>query len=138
MMNRTSFTTWLDRHRDLGVLALRLFVGARLVYGVLDNVISGEHMREFEQFLTQFHFPWPAVAAPLSVYAQLLTGLAILLGWQTRLAALLMMVNFAVALLMVHRQDTVEGATPALALFFCCVLLFFQGAGRFAMDKAAG
>jgi putative oxidoreductase len=61
---------WLDRKKDAGVLLMRLFVGLRLVYGVIDNVLQPERMIEFSKFLEQFGFPLPLVSAIVSVYAQ--------------------------------------------------------------------
>jgi len=127
--------SWFDRNRDWGILLLRLFIGVRLIYGVIDNVISWEHMIRFSDFLKDFHFPFPKACAVTSVYLQLLAGIMIVLGLRIRYAALLMIVNFAIALFMVHRHDSVEGMTPALAILFCCILFLFQGAGRISIDK---
>src|SRR3712207_2864433 len=91
----------LGRHRDLGPLALRLFAGTFLVYMSQDNVFDPARMAEFEKFLTQFGFPFPALAAPLSVYAQFTAGVLFLLGLFVRPAAAVMIVNFIVALVMV-------------------------------------
>jgi len=122
----------LNKQSDAGVLLLRLFVGVRLIYGVTDNIFSWQHMLQFRDFLQAFHFPFPLVCAVISVYAQLLAGIMIILGWKIRLAAFLMIINFSIAVL-VHRNDTFEQMTPALALLFCCVLFLFQGGGRYSL-----
>lgn len=129
------FFSWFHRHQDWGIFLLRLFIGLRLIYGVMDNVISWEHMLSFSTFLEKFNFPVPLVSAITSVYLQLLAGMMIVVGLYTRYAALIMIVNFAIALVTVHRHDTVEGMTPALAIMFCCLLFLFQGAGRIAIDE---
>ena len=127
--------SWFKRNAHWGLFLLRLFIGLRLIYGVIDNVFSWHKMLEFRDFLQQFSFPFPLVCAVVSVYAQFLAGLAIILGWKIRLAALLMIINFLVALIMIHRNQSVEAMTPALAILFCCILFLFQGAGRMAIDK---
>ena len=124
---------WLDRNKDVGIFLLRLFVGLRLIYGVTDNVFSWEHMKAFEAFLAANHFPFPLISAVVSVYAQLVCGILILIGYQIRIASLIMIINFLVALLMVHRNDTVEGMTPALAMLFGSAVFLFYGAGRIAV-----
>jgi putative oxidoreductase len=124
---------WLDRNKDAGILLLRIFIGLRLVYGVADNVFSWKHMQAFESFLQANHFPLPLYSAILSVYAQLICGLMILTGFHIRAAGLIMVINFLVALIMVHRNDTIEGMTPALAMLFSSVVFVFYGAGRFAL-----
>lgn len=127
--------SWFDRNRDWGIFLLRLFIGFRLIYGVLDNVINWEHMIKFRDFLKDFHFPFPMICAVASVYLQLLAGIMIVLGLRIRYAASLMIINFVVALVMVHRHDSVEAMTPPLAILFCCLLFLFQGAGRISIDK---
>src|SRR5687767_14710498 len=113
-----SFYTWLAKNEDTGILLLRLFIGIRLIYGVVDNIFSWVHMLEFKLFLAKFNFPFPLISAIVSVYAQAIAGIMILIGWKIRIAAILMIVNFFVALSMVHRHDSFEGMTPALAIFF--------------------
>lgn len=127
--------SWFERNGNLGVLFLRLFIGTRLIYGVIDNIIAWEKMIEFATFLEKFSFPFPMYSAVISVYAQLFAGVMIILGFKIRWASLLMIVNFLVALIMVHRNDTFEGMTPALAILFACLLFLFNGAGKFGLDS---
>lgn len=123
------------KNKDIGILLLRLFIGVRLIYGVQDNILDWDRMIEFKDFLQQFHFPFPLVSAVVSVYAQFIAGLLILIGWKIRWAAVLMIINFLVALVMVHRGQTFEQITPPLAIFFCGLLFLFTGAGRYSLDK---
>ncbi len=73
----------------------------------------------------------------VSVYAQAIAGIMILLGWNMRMAATLMIINFLLALIMVHRNDTLEGMTPALAILFSSLLFLFQGAGNISLEKSS-
>ena len=127
--------SWFHRNQDWGILLLRVFVGLRLIYGVIDNVVSWEHMMKFSSFLHSFNFPVPLASAITSVYLQLLAGFMIVLGLYFRYAALAIIINFSVALLTVHWHDSPEGMTPALAILFCCILFLFQGPGRISIDE---
>jgi putative oxidoreductase len=118
-----------------GILVLRIFIGPRLIYGVVDNIVSWTKMEEFSAFLNSFGFPFPILSAVVSVYAQFIAGIAILIGYQIRIAAALMVFNFVVALIMVHRHDSVEAMTPALAMLFGSACLFFTGAGKWILIK---
>lgn len=126
---------WFKRNQDLGILLLRIFIGVRLIYGVQDNVLNWEDMIRFSDFLKEFHFPFPMACAIVSVYAQLVAGILILLGWLTRYAALLMIINFVIALIMVHRNDSFEAMTSPLSILFCCLLFLFNGPGGISIDK---
>ena len=121
----------------LGLLLLRSFIGTRLLYGVVDNIFSWEQMLEFSEFLSAHGFPFPLISAVVSVYIQFFGGLFILLGFKTRLAAVILVINFMVALLAVHIpiNDTVEGMTPAIAMLFGCLTLFFTTAGKISIDE---
>ena len=122
-------------NKDIGILLLRIFIGVRLVYGVLDNMLHWERMIEFKDFLQQFHFPLPLVSAIVSVYAQLIAGILILIGWKIRWAAALMVINFLVAIFMVHRNQSFEEMTTPLAMLFSNLLFFFTGAGKYSVDR---
>ncbi|MGF7169203.1 putative membrane protein YphA (DoxX/SURF4 family) [Sphingobium xanthum] len=87
---------------DAALLALRLLTGAFLVHGVWDNIVDPARMEEFVLFLRATGFVSPESMAPLSVYAQFLIGIALILGLATRWAGLLLIVNFVIAVVMVH------------------------------------
>ena len=109
-------------------------MGGRIFIGVWDNVVNSEKMAEFAQFLSSYNVPYPTLAAPLSVYAQLICGLLIILGLQTRFVAFLMMINFLVAFFVVDIHLSLEQMTPALAMLFGSFLLIFEGPGKFSLD----
>ena len=125
---------WLSHHSDIGILLLRGFVGIRLIYGVIDNVMSWQHMLAFRDFLAQFNFPFPLASACISVYCQLIAGVFMILGFNIRFAAILMIINFLIAIAVVHRDHSFEIMTPALSLLFISILFLFQGAGRYAVS----
>jgi putative oxidoreductase len=129
-------TAWLERNRALGVPLFRLFLGATLVYGTQDNVFSGARMLEFRDFLVQNDFPFPLFNAYLSAYAQFICGLLIVAGAFTRPAAAVMVVNFIVALVMVHWTLPFNANISPLAMLFGSLLLLFHGPGAYSVDAA--
>ena len=122
------------RYADLGLLLLRVATGAFLIYQSHDNVFSGARMDEFEKFMAQFGFVYPALLAPLSVYAQFAAGIAFILGLFTRLFGLITAVNFIVAVWMVHWSDPVPGTWPAAILIFLGLYFGLRGSGRYGLD----
>jgi putative oxidoreductase len=125
----------LSRFSDLGLLALRVVVGAFLIWGVQDNIVSEERMQEFVRFCAANGFPAPQFMAPLSVYAQFICGALLIVGLFTRLAAIVMAVHFVVAVLMVHLQQDFRAQWPALNLVFLCAYFAVRGAGHWAADR---
>ncbi|HYD89599.1 MAG TPA: DoxX family protein [Vitreimonas sp.] len=118
------------------MLALRVVVGGFLIWGVWDNVQSADRMAEFAGFLAQHGFAMPELMAPLSVWAQLLCGLAFVLGLFTRWAGVVCAFNFIVALIMVDAALGVRGAFPATMLVLVGFCLATLGAGSFSVDAA--
>ena len=127
--------TWFKQHKDVGILLLRLFIGSRLLYGVLDNILHWEHMLAFEAFLKNFHFPFPLLSAIVSVYAQAIAAILILIGFKIRWAALVMVVNFTIAYMAVHWGEQYDASTAPLAMLFCNALFLFTGAGKYSFDR---
>ena len=131
-----SIEKWLAANRHFGIFFLRLFVGLRLLYGVVDNVLSWEKMLEFSAFLESNDFPVPLICAVTSVYVQFIGSLLILLGYKIRLASFVLVINFLVALLLhIRAGDSIEGMTPALAMLFGSLTFMFTGAGKIALEK---
>jgi putative oxidoreductase len=122
------------RRREYGALFIRLLVGYRLVIGTQDNVFSYERMLEFEAFLRANGFPFPLFNAFLSAYAQFLCGLLFIVGLWVRPAAAVMVVNFIVALAMVHVGLPFERNFEALTMLFGSAFLLFNGAGGASVD----
>ncbi len=120
---------------DYALLALRIMVGAFLIWGVWDNIASAERMREFVEFLTKFRFPAPELMARLSVWVQFFVGLSFITGILTRWAGILCMINFIVAIAMVDRFAGVRGAFASACLVAIGLYLATYGAGRFSLDS---
>lgn len=119
---------------DAALLAARLAIGAFLIFGVWDNIVSADRMAHFAAFLASHGFPAPSLAAPLSVWAQFLCGIAFIAGFGTRWAGLICAVNFAVAVAMVDYKLGIRGAFPATCLTLFGLIFATIGAGRFSVD----
>jgi putative oxidoreductase len=132
MTNRIA--DWLDAQREWGPVFVRLFAGVFLIYMSQDNVFSWARMEEFARFLGQFGFPVPLFCAVLSVAAQFLAGLLFLAGAFVRESAAVMVVNFVVALVMVHPKLPFREALDPSAMLASALCLLFTGAGRLSVD----
>ena len=122
-------------YADWGLLLLRLTFATQLIWGTQDNVFSWEQMLEFRDFLAAHGVPYPLLAAYLSVYAQFLAGLCWIAGLATRLASLIMVINFIAALIIVHIGLPYEQNFPAINLLAVALCLFLTGPGRFSLDS---
>ena len=124
----------MHRHREIAPLLLRLFLAFVLIYGTQDNVFSSARMLEFRDFLAANGFPWPLASAYLSAYAQLITGILLAFGLFTRAAAAVVVVNFVVALLMVHVGQPFNANIAPLAMLVGGLFFVIYGAPRYSLD----
>ena len=135
MLSRLLRLDFFERYRDYAPLFLRLLIGIFIIHGVQDNMLSSERMEEFEKFLAARGVPAAAAAARLSVYAQFICGVSILLGAWIRLAAIPFIINFIAAILIAHLGDTFRGMFPALTMIAAGFFFLFHGAGKLSVDE---
>ncbi|RYD14563.1 MAG: DoxX family protein [Lysobacteraceae bacterium] len=126
----------LARFEDAALALMRLVVGAFLVWGVQDNVLDAERMQEFEQFLAKSGFIGAAFMARLSVWTQLLVGVAFIAGFATRWAGIVCAVHFVVAIAMVDMHGGIRASFPSACLVVIGLYLACRGAGRISIDHA--
>ena len=125
---------FFKRHRDYAPVFLRVLIGSFIIWGVQDNVLSWDQMLDFEKFLRARGVPASMLAAHLSVYAQLICGISILLGVFIRITSVIFIVNFIFAITIAHRGDSFRGMFPALMMIAAGLFFLFNGAGKLSID----
>lgn len=123
-------------HRDLGVLAIRLAFGYQLISGAWAYASSPSvKMPEFTGYLSSIGFPFPTVGTYLAIYTELIGGLLWVLGYQTRLASALLLINFTVAVMLAHVSigDSYANTFPSLNLWVISLFLLLNGAGQYSL-----
>lgn len=125
----------LEKYKEYGPIFIRLLIGVFLIWGVQDNIRSSAQMAEFAGFMGARGVPFAMFAAYLSVYAQLICGISILLGAFVRLTSVVMIINFIAAIIIAHRGDTFQGMFPALLMIAVALFFLFHGAGRLSVDE---
>ena len=130
-----------------GTTLLRLVVGviffahgAQLMLGWFGGFGFHASMQVFTGML---HIP--AVFAVVAICAEFFGGLALILGFLTRLAAIGIAVDMVVAIIMVHRQygffmnwygtQKGEGYEYHLLVIAICIYLLIEGAGAISVDR---
>ncbi|HZE97601.1 MAG TPA: DoxX family protein [Planctomycetota bacterium] len=127
-----------DKATSAGLLVLRLFLGLGLMaHGWQKFFVFG--VSGFAGLLEKLGAPAPYASAWLSAGTELAGGLLIALGLLTRLAAIPLAFNMAVAAFLAHSgyfiTNTPPGREYALNLGAAFVALALTGAGRFSIDN---
>lgn len=126
-----------EKRKDIALLIVRLAFGTRLIYGSIDNITDWGRMLEFKGFLDANGFPLPLFCAIVSVYAQFFAGISWIIGYKIRIFALLMILNFTIAIIGAHllQGDTYINTAPAIHLLAISFLIYFLHAGRYSVDS---
>lgn len=126
---------FLDRLQPLGLLVLRLVLGAAMIAHGSTKVFGG--ISHHVKFVAEHGMPgWLGY---FSAYAEFLGGALLVIGLLTRIAAIAVCINMMVAVLKVHlHQGFMGGYEYPIALSAMAFALLFTGPGPISVDWAMG
>ena len=138
----------LAPYQDLGPLCLRVVLGVIFFAHGSQKLLGwfdGSGLQETTRAFWQMGFWPPMFWAFVAALTEFAGGLALLAGWRTREAALLLGAVMLVAMLKVHLPNGFfmnfslvpgvgHGIEYNLALLGGCLALLFGGPGRYAWD----
>lgn len=120
-----------------GITTLRVVVGAVFfAHGLQKLLVHG--VSGVAAFLAQAGFPAPFGAAVLLMGVETVCGLALVVGFLTRWAAIPLAITMLVAAVAVHLPNGFflpNGYEYALTLFAACTSLSLLGPGALALDN---
>ncbi|GIX49205.1 MAG: quinol oxidase [Candidatus Tectimicrobiota bacterium] len=119
-----------------GLTVLRVIVGVVFFLHGWQKLFSWG-LGSVAGFMSQSGIPLPGLAAVVVTAAELLGGLALILGLLTRWAALVLAVNMLVAILVVHLRHGFflpNGFEFALSLLAANVALLLEGGGKLELE----
>jgi putative oxidoreductase len=126
---------------DLALLLARIALSALFIPAGLRKLLD---LGAFSASLQKQGVPFPEVLAPLGAGVEVLGALAVMLGFQLRVATVLMIVFTVIATLIAHRFWEFDGPARQtqqgqffknLALVGGYVALWVSGGGRYALDR---
>ncbi len=97
--------------------------------GGLQNVVG---------MMQAMEVPAPQTMAAVHAGTEFFGGLAVILGWHTRLASLALIINYATAIRKIHWDKGIlgeGGAEMPLALIGAFLTLFLAGPGKLSLDR---
>jgi putative oxidoreductase len=141
MQRLSAFAAWAESHRELWLDCVRIYLGLGLfARGLL--LVTNTSTGYFIDVLQRANQPWIVTGAVLHyvMLAHALGGLMLLVGFLTRIAALVQVPILAGAVFFVHRQDGLFAMGQSLefsALVLFLLLVFVvNGAGKWSLDHA--
>src|ERR1700730_9567507 len=120
--------------QNTGLGLIRILVGAFMVYHG-SEVFDQDKMNGYEKWLTDLHFPSPALMAYLGKGSEFVGGIFLTLGLFTRLAIIPLIITMAVICFgMGHGKIFMDDQHPFLFILLFLVF-FFCGPGSWSLDK---
>ena len=128
-MDRTSFVApaW-------GMVPLRVVIGLVFLMHGSQKLLN---LNSTAAFFDSIGIPIAQVAAALVTAVEILGGVALILGWFTRVVAALLAIDMAVAILTARMDGgffAPSGFEFELTLLGACLTLAVMGAGGFSLD----
>ncbi len=117
---------------DFGLLLMRTFFSLGMMthgYGKFLKVIQGDF---------EFGDPigiGPTLSLILTVIAEFIAPILIILGWKTRIATLFPTITMIVAFFIVHDGDPFSRKEKAFVYLIAFLTLYFTGPGKYSLDK---
>jgi putative oxidoreductase len=131
------FSTASSKQINIGLMILRLVVGAIFV------AHGGQKLFQFgfdgvTGAFGRMGIPMPGVLGPFVALVEFFGGLALITGLLTRLAAVALVVDMLVAILVVHMKNgffAPTGIEFPLMLLGSAALITIAGAGEWSLDR---
>jgi putative oxidoreductase len=117
---------------DIGLLIARVMIASlMLTHGIpkLEMLFSGEPVR----FLPVMGMS-PELSLTLTVFAEVICSIFLLVGFATRLAAIPLIITMLVAALLIHAADPIATKEPALNYLIVYLMLLLAGSGKYSID----
>ncbi len=129
---------YVGNRGDLALIIIRLAVGAVFVAHGISKLNTG--MEGVGKFFGSIGIPFSSFFAWIVTAVEIVGGIALLVGFEARFAALLLSVVMVVAIVSTKLKNGLLGKGGAgfeleLILLAANLAIFFQGAGRFSLDK---
>lgn len=128
---------WLDKHRDLGLLLLRVGIGISFMFHGLPKLLAGPEL--WAQLggalgLMGIHFA-PTFMGLVAALSEFVGGFLLVIGLFSRPASFFMLNTLIVATVMhLKLGDSFDKYSHALELAIVFLSLIFIGSGKFSLD----
>jgi putative oxidoreductase len=117
---------------DLAAFALRLIFGGFFVYYGYTKLAS------YNQILPMFGDIigiGSQVSFNLVIFAELICGFLVLIGFRTRITVIPIFITMIVAYFVAHAKDPFEAKQLALLFLLLSIVIFLLGSGRYSVDS---
>lgn len=120
--------------QSYATIFIRLAFGFHLIqytYGDVFELSAGNSNKEW---LGSMGVPFPYLMGWVYILIEFIGGIALIVGFKVRWFAMLLIINFIVALLLVHIGKTYKESFEAIQMLAVSLFCLFNGAGKISID----
>lgn len=126
--------------KDLAILVARICISSVFIWAAFEKLINWSGTVDY---VKQKNIPYAALALPLAIAIQIFGGLSLLLGYQIRIGALILILFIVPAAIRFHDFWNLEGSVRTLektlfmkdvAIFGSLIMILVMGGGRFCLN----
>ena len=131
-MNLKKYLIGADSDANVGLLILRVFIGAALLTHGWGKMFGG--LGGFIDGVTQMGFPAPTLLGFLAAFAESFGAILLAVGLLTRPAAFLIVATMAGAAIKVHGGQSFGEQEMAWLYLVPALFFLLKGAGKWSLD----
>ena len=127
----------LDQYREYAALPLKLVFLYYLITALSAGSYQWSKIAAFSEQLSGLGFPMPIFFAAVGTYMLFIAYICIVVGWQTRLASIPIIIYFAIAIVTYHipKDHGIRDAFPAIVLLLLGIFFLINGSGKPSVEK---
>jgi putative oxidoreductase len=129
------FEKFFEKYKFVAPLFLRLAFGYHLIQYTYGDIFEGTAGTSNSEWLGSKGVPFPYLMGWIYILTEFFGGIALIIGFKTRYFALLLTINFIVALAIVHIGDTYKNSFDAIHMLVISIFFLFNGAGNISIDN---
>jgi putative oxidoreductase len=125
---------WFEKLQPYAAIFIRLAFGYHLLQYSYDDVFQGTAGSGNEEMLRGMGVPFPYFMGWLYILTEFLGSISIIIGFKVRWLAIALVINFIVALSLVHFNKTYMQSFEAIQMLAVSLFFLFNGSGKFSVD----
>lgn len=133
MKTLKKFLFGADSDSNIGLLILRIFIGAALLTHGWGKMFGG--LEAFTGFVASLGVPAPKLMAFLAAFAECFGSMFLIAGLLTRPAALLILATMTVAIFGAQKGQGFAAQEAAWLYWVPALFFLLKGAGRWSLDR---
>jgi putative oxidoreductase len=128
-------TTNLENLKPYSTIFIRAAFGFHLIQYTYEDVFGLTAGSNNSEWLAGMGIPFPYLMSWIYILAEFIGGISIIIGYKTRWFSIPLIINFIVAILLVHFGKLYKESFEAIQMLAVSFFFLFNGSGKLSIDN---